>query len=147
MGSNSSSTSSSNGCTVSDQGTSYVRSVIEHNNPDHDCYISHVYWNYKSAGKNNFHRFLEFKFVCNNCNFIKFVRMDKTVDGIGNGEKNICVADNLVELSGLWYWDFTPRNHYNINDLIRKFDSVTSYYHWVTNNSSHFAKKIWDSID
>ena len=137
-----------NGCTMPNHGTETVLSVIEHGYPEHVCYITDAYWNYKSAGRNNFHRFLEFKFVCINCGFEKYVRMDKTINKCNHrGKKNICVADELFKQSGLWCWHKKPKNQYNINELIQKFNSATSYYHLLNNNCYHFAMKIWSLIN
>ena len=89
------------GCLVEDDGNERVKNIIEHGHPEHNCYIKEAYWNYKSVGKNKFHRLLQFKFVCDDCDFIKFVRMDKTrffrINGEQTGIKNICVDDELFK--------------------------------------------------
>ena len=91
----------SNGCSVEDDGNEWVKNIIEHGHPEHNCYIKEAFWNYKSVGKGKFHRLLQFKFVCDDCDFIKFVRMDKTrffrINGEQTGIKNICVDDELFK--------------------------------------------------
>ena len=143
MGSNSSSYSSK-GCTVNNEGQESVINTIKHGKPDHSIYITDVYWNYKSAGRNNFHRFLEIKFCCNNCNFTKYVRTDKT----NNGSKNICCADGLLKQGGLlWYWHKKPKNHYTIHNLIDVINDAKSGYSLGYNNCRLYAEYIWDRIN
>ena len=154
MGSKSS--PSSKGCTMDNQGKEYVRNAIKNHimpkkndGKEIPCpykdriYITDVWWNYKSAGKNNFHRFLEFRFICNYCGFSKYVRMDKVDDGT----KNICCKDGLFNQSGLWYWHYNPKNnYYDIDDLIKLFDNAPRGYNLLTNNCKHFAQYFWDNI-
>ena len=155
MGSQSS--PSSGGCIMDNDGKKNVRNTIKnHKMPkksdkeeEKPCpytkrtYIIDVWWNYKSAGKNNFHRFLEFRFKCNYCGFLKYVRIDKT----NSGTKNICCKDELFNQSGLWIWHYNPkRDYYNIDDLIWLFDHAPGGYNLLTNNCKHFAQYFWDNI-
>ena len=121
---------------------------IEKPCPYHDeIYITDVWWNYKAAGKNNFHRFLEFKFVCNKCNFSKFVRTDKTKEGYRKGKKNICTADSLFHQSALYCYHYNPKkNYYTIDNLIKIYDDAPDGYNLFTNNCKHYAQLFWDNI-
>ena len=149
--------SSKEGCTMNDDGKESVINTIKHHykpkknedDPEEYCqyddqiYMTDFWWNYKAAGKNNFHRFLEFKFVCNKCNFSKFVRTDK----IDTGKKNICTADNLFKQSNLYYYHFTPKkNYYTIDNIIYLYDKARSGYNLFTNNCKDYAQYFWDNI-
>ena len=144
---NSSSSPSSRGCTVCDEGQEYVRNLIIHDNPLHDVSMTEAYWIYKSVGKNNFHRFLEFKFKCRNCDFSKIVRTDKTkIRRTREGKKNICSSDCFFEQYGLWHWRKVPKYHYTIDDLITYINDAPDGYNLYNNNCRHYAKYIWDKI-
>ena len=137
------------GCSVEDDGNEWVKNIIEHGHPEHNCYIKEAYWNYKSVGKGKFHRLLQFKFVCDDCDFIKFVRMDKTsyrINGKKTGKKNICVDDELFKQTGLWRWKKCPKSKYNIQNLIDLKESAPCGYVLLKNDCSHFAKYIWKRI-
>ena len=142
MGSKSSN-SSNNGCLVRNEGTDYVKKIIKHDHPWHKCYITRVYKNYKAAGKNNFHRFLEFEFECRDCGFEKIVKMDKTVGDNNKGYKNIACSDVFLNQSGLLHWEYKPQSdNYDIDDLINIFNDASSRYHLLKDNCNDFANYI-----